>query len=144
MKIHSQIRAEVLELLQQKLNEVEHYYNGRPAFINIDEEQLAIAVFIDEAFCHATTVCDEQWRAELNVAIYLKSVDDGENELDEIAQQVADCLQTAEFQSLNGLTLNAYSYEQDQQQRTWYVANVQFDIEYERQGAENDNKDNES
>lgn len=135
MKIHSQIREDVLRLLEKHINDVEYFYNGRPSFINIDEEQRAIAVFIDDAFCQEQTACEEQWQAKLNVAIYIKSVEDGENELDDIAQQVADCLQTAEFTHLDGLTLSAYSYEQDQQQRTWYVANVQFDIEYERQGA---------
>lgn len=135
MQIHTKIREEVTALLQKKINDVEYYYNGRPTFINIDEEQKAIAVFIDEAFCHEITACEEQWQAKLNVAIYIKSIEDGENELDDIAQQVADCLQTAEFKHLDGLTLEAYSYEQDQQQRTWYIANVQFDIEYERQGA---------
>lgn len=135
MHIHTQIRTEVLEKLQDQISDVEHFYNGSPSFINIDEEQKAIAVFIDDAFCQEVTACEEQWQAKLNVAIYIKSIDDGENELDEIAQQVADCLQTAEFEYLDGLVLSAYSYEQDQQQRTWYIANVQFDIEYERQGA---------
>ena len=135
MQIHTQIREEVTALLQKKINDVEYFYNGRPTFINIDEEQKAIAVFIDEAFCHEITSCEEQWQAKLNVAIYIKSIEDGENELDEIAQQVADCLQAAEFEHLNGITLAAYNYEQDQQQRTWYISNVQFDIEYERQGA---------
>lgn len=135
MQIHTQIRTEVLEKLQEHISDVEHFYNGSPSFINIDEEQQAIAVFIDDAFLQDTTACDDQWQAKLNVAIYIKSIEHGENELDEIAQQVADCLENAEFKFIDDLTLTGYNYEQDQQQRTWYIANVQFDIEYSRQGA---------
>lgn len=132
MKIHTEIRSEVTALLQRKISDIEYFYNGRPSFINIDEEQCAIAVFIDDAFLHEMDMCDAQWQAKLNVAIYIKSVENGENELDEIAQRVADCLREAEFTHLDSIALTAYSYEQDQQQRTWYVANVQFDIEYEQ------------
>lgn len=135
MKIHSQIRSEVLKLLEKAVKEVEYFYNGRPSFINIDEELKAIAVFLEEASCQEITTCEEQWQAKLNVAIYIKSVDNGEDELDEITQQVADCLQTAEYSHIDNLMLSAYTYEQDQQQRTWYVANVQFDIEYKREGV---------
>lgn len=38
MRIHTQIRSEVVELLEQQISDVEHYYNGRPTFIDIDEE----------------------------------------------------------------------------------------------------------
>ncbi|HDX1086920.1 phage tail terminator protein [Pasteurella multocida] len=134
MHIHTQIRTEVLEKLQEHISDVEHFYNGSPSFINIDEEQKAIAVFIDDAFCQEATTCCNQWQAKLNVAIYIKSIDNGENDLDEIAQQVADCLEQAEFVHLDTLVLTAYSYEQDQQQRTWYVSQVQFDIEYGLEG----------
>ncbi|MFC1003882.1 phage tail terminator protein [Pasteurella multocida] len=134
MKIHSQIREEVLTFLKKKISDVEYFYNGSPSFINIDEEQKAIAVFIDDAFCQEATTCYDQWQAKLNMAIYIKSIDNGENELDEIAQQVADCLEQAEFIHLDSLALTAYSYEQDQQQRTWYVSQIQFNIEYGLEG----------
>ncbi|MDG6236047.1 phage tail terminator protein [Glaesserella parasuis] len=139
MRIHTQIRSEVVELLEQQISDVEHYYNGRPTFIDIDEEQKAIAVFLDEAYCHDITNCDEQWQAQLNIAIYIKSIDNGESELDEIAQQIAEVMQTTQsgtgFEHIDNLELSQYSYEQDQQQRTWYVANLIFNIEYQREGV---------
>ena len=139
MRIHTQIRSEVVELLEQQISDVEHYYNGRPTFIDIDEEQKAIAVFLDEAYCHSITNCDEQWQAQLNIAIYIKSIDNGESELDEIAQQIAEVMQTTQsgtgFGHIDNLELSQYSYEQDQQQRTWYVANLIFNIEYQREGV---------
>ena len=139
MRIHTQIRSEVVELLEQQISDVEHYYNGRPTFIDIDEEQKAIAVFLDEAYCHGITNCDEQWQAQLNIAIYIKSIDNGESELDEIAQQIAEVMQTTQsgtgFEHIENLELSQYSYEQDQQQRTWYVANLIFNIEYQREGV---------
>ncbi|MDG6474309.1 phage tail terminator protein [Glaesserella parasuis] len=139
MRIHTQIRSEVVELLEQQISDVEHYYNGRPTFIDIDEEQKAIAVFLDEAYCHSITNCDEQWQAQLNIAIYIKSIDNGEGELDEIAQQIAEVMQTTQsgtgFEHIDNLELSQYSYEQDQQQRTWYVANLIFNIEYQREGV---------
>ncbi|MFW9303899.1 phage tail terminator protein [Glaesserella parasuis] len=139
MRIHTQIRSEVVELLEQQISDVEHYYNGRPTFIDIDEEQKAIAVFLHEAYCDGITNCDEQWQAQLNIAIYIKSIDNGESELDEIAQQIAEVMQTTQsgtgFEHIDNLELSQYSYEQDQQQRTWYVANLIFNIEYQREGV---------
>ncbi|UQX80671.1 phage minor tail U family protein [Mannheimia haemolytica] len=44
MKIHTQIRKEILSLLEAKLTDIEHFYNGQPNFIDIDEQQLAISV----------------------------------------------------------------------------------------------------
>ncbi|MDG6856821.1 phage tail terminator protein [Glaesserella parasuis] len=87
----------------------------------------------------AITNCDEQWQAQLNIAIYIKSIDNGESELDEIAQQIAEVMQTTQsgtgFEHIDNLELSQYSYEQDQQQRTWYVANLIFNIEYQREGV---------
>lgn len=131
MKIHSKIRDEIVALLQANLPDVDHFYNGRPSFINIDEEQQAIAVFLDEATFTQYTTCNETWEANLNIAIYIKSVENGENELDDLAQKVVDILDKNQLETVNDISLSGYSYEQDQQQRTWYVANIQFDIEYE-------------
>ncbi|MEN2897751.1 hypothetical protein NDCJBJIB_02452 [Mannheimia haemolytica] len=48
MKIHTKIRKEVLELLQTKLPEIDNFYNGLPTFIDIEEEQLAVSVYLDD------------------------------------------------------------------------------------------------
>ncbi len=87
MKIHTQIRKEILSLLEAKLTDIEHFYNGQPNFIDIDEQQLAISVYLDEINRQELTLCDEQWTAQLNITIYLKSVDEAEDELDEWAEK---------------------------------------------------------
>lgn len=138
MKIHTKIRDEVLTLLQDKVPDIDHYYNGRPPFIDLDQQASSLAVFLDEATCNEVTVCNEQWEAELIIAIYIKSIDNGEDELDELAQMVADAIQIQSdegFEHITNISLSQYRYEQDQQKTTWYIANLIYTIQYDRQGA---------
>lgn len=131
MKIHTQIRQEVLALLQAKLTDVEHFYNGRPAFIDIEEQQLAVAVYLDEMTCHGMSVCSEQWRSQLHITIFLKSVEDAEDELDDWAEKIRIVIdEHADFALLDDIALSQYQYEQDQNQRTWFTATLVFDVEY--------------
>ncbi|HDL5224260.1 TPA: phage tail protein [Mannheimia haemolytica] len=131
MKIHTQIRKEILSLLEAKLTDIEHFYNGQPNFIDIDEQQLAISVYLDEINRQELTLCDEQWTAQLNITIYLKSVDEAEDELDEWAEKIREVVETySAFEHLEGFSLSQYQYEQDQNQRTWHSATLIFDVEY--------------
>lgn len=132
MKIHTQIRQEVLALLQAKLPDVEYFYNGRPAFIDIEEQQLAIAVYLDEMSCRGISVCNEQWQAQLHIVIYLKSIEDAEDELDHWAERIRRAIygNDGNFAHLDSISLSQYQYEQDQTQRTWFTATLVFDVEY--------------
>lgn len=131
MKIHSKIRKEVLELLKAKLTDIEHFYNGQPNFIDIEEEQLAVSVYLDDISLQELTVCNEQWSSKLNITIYLKSIDDAEDELDDWAEKIREVIDNySEFEHLESITLSQYQYEQDPNQRTWYTATLIFDIEY--------------
>ncbi|UQX80998.1 phage minor tail U family protein [Mannheimia haemolytica] len=77
------------------------------------------------------TLCDEQWTAQLNITIYLKSVDEAEDELDEWAEKIREVVETySAFEHLEGISLSQYQYEQDQNQRTWHSATLIFDVEY--------------
>ncbi|WP_275672314.1 phage tail terminator protein [Mannheimia haemolytica] len=89
MKIHTKIRKEVLELLQTKLPDIENFYNGLPTFIDIEEQQLAVSVSLDDISLQEMTVCNDQWSAKLNITIHLKSVENAEDELDEWAEKFA-------------------------------------------------------
>lgn len=131
MKIHTRIRKEVLKLLKAKLTEVEYFYSGQPNFIDIEEQQLALSVYLDEINHQEMTVCNELWNAKLNITIYLKSIEDAEDELDEWAEKIRNIIDNhSEFEYLESLLLSQYQYEQDQNQRTWYTATLIFDVEY--------------
>lgn len=131
MKTHTTIRKEILSLLEEKLTDIEHFYNGQPNFIDIDEQQLAVSVYLDEINRQELTLCDEQWTAQLNITIYLKSVDEAEDELDEWAEKIREVVEThSAFEHLESISLSQYQYEQDQNQRTWHSATLIFDVEY--------------
>lgn len=131
MKIHSKIRQEVLALLRTHFTEIAYFYNGRPAFIDIEEQQLAVAVYLDEMTCQSITVCGEQWHSQLHITIFLKSIDEAENELDDWAEKIRTVIdQHATFTHLDDIALSQYQYEQDQNQRTWFTATLIFDVNY--------------
>ncbi|HDL5599711.1 TPA: phage tail protein [Mannheimia haemolytica] len=131
MKIHTKIRKEVLELLQTKLPDIENFYNGLPTFIDIEEQQLAVSVSLDDISLQEMTVCNDQWSAKLNITIHLKSVENAEDELDEWAEKIREIIDDyPEFEHLESVALSQYQYEQDQNQRTWHMATLIFDVEY--------------
>lgn len=131
MKIHTQIRKEILALLEEKLTDIEHFYNGQPNFIDIEEQQLAVSVSLDEMSRQELTLCDEQWTAQLNITIYLKSIDEAEDELDDWAEKIRSVIETySAFEHLEHISLAQYQYEQDQNQRTWHSATLIFEVEY--------------
>lgn len=136
MIIHSQIREEILNCLKQALPSESNWYNGRPSFIDIDEQQSALAFFIDEAYCTPVTTCHEEWEATLNVVLYQKALNEAQDLLDEKAQKVADTLQAVEWTTLSDLQLTAYTYDQDDQHASWHLAIIQFHIEYDRTTGE--------
>ncbi|OOF68291.1 phage tail terminator protein [Rodentibacter caecimuris] len=135
MQIHQKIRQKVTALLNGNIDNVNHFYASRPIFIDIDQEKSAIAVFLDEIEADEISLCHHQWQATLNIAIYLKTAT-GEAELDEIAEQIQTLM--AEAINTDGLAdlmseihLSGYHYEQDSTNRTWFVANVRYQITYE-------------
>lgn len=130
MQIHTQIREQVIELLQSQIASVKHFYSGRPIFVDIDQQKTAISVFIEDAECEEITVCNRKWGAALNVAIYLKT-NQGEDELDVIAEQVKNAFDDAPLSLLDTCSLMSYDIEQDQTNRTWFIATVRYQINYE-------------
>lgn len=130
MQIHAQIREQVIELLQSQITSVKHFYSGRPIFVDIDQQKTAISVFIEDAECEEITVCNRKWGAALNVAIYLKT-NQGEDELDVIAEQVKNAFDDTPLSLLDTCSLMSYDIEQDQTNRTWFIATVRYQINYE-------------
>lgn len=130
MQIHTRIREQVIELLQSKITSVKHFYSGRPIFVDIDQQKTAISAFIEDAECEEITVCNRKWGAALNVAIYLKT-NQGEDELDVIAEQIKNAFDDASLSLLDTCSLMSYDIEQDQTNRTWFIATVRYQINYE-------------
>ncbi|MDG6894526.1 phage tail terminator protein [Volucribacter amazonae] len=135
MLIHQKIREKVTALLTGNIPLINHIYPCRPLFIDIDQEKAVIAVFLSDIEAQEISLCSHQWNAALNIAIYLKTAE-GEAELDRIAEQVKQCLQQAVkteaiFDVVNEISLTEYLYEQDQTNRTWFVANIRYQINYE-------------
>ncbi len=130
MQIHTKIRGQVIELLQPQITSVKHFYSGRPIFVDIDQQKTAISVFIEDAECDEITVCSRKWNAALNVAIYLKA-NQGEDELDVIAEQVKNAFDDASLSLLDTCSLMSYDIEQDQTNRMWFIATVRYQINYE-------------
>ena len=125
MQIHTRIREQVIELLQSQITSVKHFYSGRPIFVDIDQQKTAISVFIEDAECEEITVCNRKWGAALNVAIYLKT-NQGEDELDVIAEQVKNAFDDTPLSLLDTCSLMSYDIEQDQTNRTWFIATVRL------------------
>ena len=131
MLIHEQIRSEAIERLKPLLsNHIKRFYNGRLLGLNPSEQCPAIAVYLEDIDAEEITVCDSEFDAMLNVAIYLKPRS-GEDELDEIAELVRNAICTAEFNSLITVSLKHYRYEYDEDQAAWIASVVRFAIHYE-------------
>ncbi|VEH66703.1 putative minor tail protein [Rodentibacter pneumotropicus] len=122
-------------LLKGNIEGINHFYSSRPIFIDIDQEKSAIAVFLDEIEVDEISLCHHQWQSTLNIAIYLKTAV-GEDELDDVAEQIQNLMaQAIEKDNLayliSEIHLSGYNYEQDATNRTWFVANVRYQITYE-------------
>ena len=130
MQIHTKIRQQVMAQLKNSIKNVEHFYSGRPLFVDIDQQKVAIAVFIEDAECEDITNCNRQWNAALNVAVYLKT-NQGEDELDALAEQIKNELDEETPNLIDACSLMGYDIEQDQTNRTWFIATVRYQINYE-------------
>lgn len=123
------IRQEIIALLQGKVQGVTNFHNGRATFTDVNNELPAIAVFIDEAEYQQVMACGDECDAYLKVGIYLPMFST-ENDLDVIAQQVADILKDATFKSVDECTLRKYSYDYDATDSAWKNATLHFTINY--------------
>ncbi|MDE8035740.1 phage minor tail U family protein [Actinobacillus equuli subsp. equuli] len=136
MLIHTQVRQQVLALLNGKIEGIAHYHSGMPSFVDVDSETPALAVFIEEATCEPISVCEEEWTATLNVAVYLKSFL-REDDLDAYLEQVDSLFKQAQeadgLDFLSGFQLSGVSYQLDTQQNSWVSGVISYSISYLRE-----------
>jgi phage minor tail protein U len=135
VKIHKKIRHQIFNLLNTNIIGVENYYSGRPLFIDIDQETSAIAISIDDISCEQINLCHREYTATLNISTYLKTAV-GDDELDDIAEQIKQRLDSAIAsdelaETIQGIDLMSYEYEQDTTNRTWFVSSLKYQIKYE-------------
>lgn len=135
MQIHKKIRHQIFNLLNTNIIGVENYYSGRPLFIDIDQETSAIAISIDDISCESIDLCHHEYTATLNISTYLKTAI-GDDELDDIAEQVKQRLESAISsdelaETIQEIDLMSYEYEQDSTNRTWFVSSLKYQIKYE-------------
>lgn len=132
MLIHQQIRHQIAQQLA-KLQLGVPIWQGHPSYLDLDQEPLVLAVFIDESQTDNWALEGGEWQAVLNIAIYQKSAV-GESPLDELAEkihrQLYQAFEQEELACLNDMQLAQYQYDQDSQKRTWYIANIQYHIHY--------------
>jgi phage minor tail protein U len=130
VNIHYHIRQQVVAALKGEITQVEHFYSGRPIFIDIDQQKVAIAVFLEDTECEEITNCSREWNAVLNIALYLKT-NQGEDELDSFAEQIKVAMDNTAYDSLDSISLMSYDIEQDQTNRTWFIGTICYQITYE-------------
>lgn len=134
MQLHKKVRQEVFNVLNRNITGIEHYYPSRPLFVDIDQESSVLAVFLDDVQCTPVGLCAREWDSILNIAIYLKTTE-GENELDDLTELVSnfidEAIQDDQFKYINTIALQELVYEQDTQNRTWFVANLRYQITYQ-------------
>lgn len=135
MQIHKKIRHQICNLLNTNIIGIENYYSGRPLFIDIDQETSAIAISIDDISCESIDLCHHEYTATLNISTYLKTAV-GDDELDDIAEQVKQRLESAISsdelaETIQEIDLMSYEYEQDSTNRTWFVSSLKYQIKYE-------------
>ena len=127
MNIHHHIRQQVVAALKGEITQVEHFYSGRPIFIDIDQQKVAIAVFLEDTECEEITNCSREWNAVLNIALYLKT-NQGEDELDSFAEQIKVAMDNTAYDSLDSISLMSYDIEQDQTNRTWFIGTIRYQL----------------
>ncbi|NBH74467.1 phage tail terminator protein [Rodentibacter pneumotropicus] len=131
MIIHDQIRTEVISVLTPLLkNKIKRFFNGRLVALNATEQCPALSIYLEDIGAQEVSMCDGEFDALLNVAIYLKP-NSGEGELDDIAETVRLAVRNSEFNFLNDISLKGYRYDYDEEQATWISATVQFAVSYD-------------
>lgn len=129
MKIHTDIRRVLVAEISKQFKKVREVINGKPSFVDIENNSPAVAVFISNVT--PTGYLDGTNSGTLHVYLMMKSAA-REDSLDKLAQQILDS-NIVEF-SLSSLTesvaFSAFDYEQDEESGTWIAADIQFTITY--------------
>ncbi|NBB67554.1 phage tail terminator protein [Mannheimia haemolytica] len=130
MKIHNEIRKEVISVLSGKYSGF-NYYNGIPKIKSTDEELPLISVMLNNIEADPVTIGHIEYNGVLSLVIFIPFFD-GEEYLDEIAEQISNTLKHYSFKNFefeDGYN-QRYEYEFDQENRAWVSAMIDYKIRY--------------
>lgn len=128
---HPQIRTAVLTALKNSITDPVTWFDGRPAFLEV-QDLPAVAVYLTDAQFTGAMVDEDQWSATLHIEVFLKA-DLPDAALDEwMESRIYPVL--SDIQGLSDLIeLMAplgYDYQRDDEMATWGSADMQYSITY--------------
>lgn len=128
---HPQIRAAVLDALKDNITDSVTWFDGRPAFLEV-QDLPAVSVYLTDAQFTGAMVDEDQWSATLHIEVFLKA-DLPDAALDEwMESRIYPVL--SDIPGLFGLIeLMAplgYDYQRDDEMATWGSADMQYSITY--------------
>lgn len=128
---HPQIRAAVLNALKDNITDSVTWFDGRPAFLEV-QDLPAVAVYLTDAQFTGAMVDEDQWSATLHIEVFLKA-DLPDAALDEwMESRIYPVL--SDIPGLSGLIEMmvplGYDYQRDDEMATWGSADMQYSITY--------------
>ncbi|MCT8556552.1 phage minor tail U family protein [Glaesserella parasuis] len=144
MKIHNQIRKEVIDFLTEHLQEIYYFHNGLPKIIDTDNGLPLVAVYLNNASGEPVTIGHSEWTADLIILTYLPFYQ-GEEKLDEINEKINDAILFKDFEnfSLTADFNQSYDYEYDTENNVWVSSALTFRIQYKFQQLNKSNSGDE-
>lgn len=128
---HPQIRAAVLNALKDNITDSVTWFDGRPAFLEV-QDLPAVAVYLSDAQFTGAMVDEDQWSATLHIEVFLKA-DLPDAALDEwmeskIYPVLSDIPGLSDLIEL--MAPLGYDYQRDDEMATWGSADMQYSITY--------------
>ncbi|MDU7134063.1 MAG: phage minor tail U family protein [Enterobacteriaceae bacterium] len=128
---HPQIRAAVLNALKDNITDSVTWFDGRPAFLEV-QDLPAVAVYLTDAQFTGVMVDEDQWSATLHIEVFLKA-DLPDAALDEwmesrIYPVLSDIPGLSDLIEL--MAPLGYEYQRDDEMATWGSADMQYSITY--------------
>ena len=128
---HPQIRAAVLDALKDNITDSVTWFDGRPAFLEV-QDLPAVAVYLTDAQFTGAMVDEDQWSATLHIEVFLKA-DLPDAALDEwmesrIYPVLSDIPGLSDLIEL--MAPLGYDYQRDDEMATWESADMQYSITY--------------
>ncbi|MEH4624843.1 phage minor tail U family protein [Phytobacter diazotrophicus] len=128
---HPQIRAAVLNALKDNITDSVTWFDGRPAFLEV-QDLPAVAVYLTDAQFTGAMVDEDQWSATLHIEVFLKA-DLPDAALDEWMESrvypvLSDITGLSDLIEL--MAPLGYDYQRDDEMATWGSADMQYSITY--------------
>ena len=128
---HPQIRTAVLTALKNSITDPVTWFDGRPAFLEV-QDLPAVAVYLTDAQFTGAMVDEDQWSATLHIEVFLKA-DLPDAALDEwmesrIYPVLSDIPGLSDLIEL--MAPLGYDYQRDDEMATWGSADMQYSITY--------------